>query len=254
MTILLYITTALLVLGAGVFCFVLQGYSTMGLVCLGIVGILWFYRLVPHFRKKHPKLTKAVVRMFTAVLCLGLALFAVTEFFIIRASIGNPGADTEYLLVLGARVRPDGPSLSLQNRIDEAYAYLTAHPASTAILSGGKGDDEHISEAQCMFDSLTAMGIPESRLWMEDQSTSTWENLRFTLTLMEERTGQTPDQLAIVTSEYHLFRAGLFARRLGLETIGIPARTTLPVLKVNYFIREAVAVWYHILTGGIIHA
>ena len=254
MTILVYILTVLLVLGAGVFFFALQGYSTMGLVCLGIAGIMWFYRLAPRFRRKYPKLTKAVVRVFTVLLCLGLVLFAVTEFFIIRASMGDPGADTEYLLVLGARVRPDGPSLSLRNRIDAAYDYLTAHPDSIAILSGGKGSDEHISEARCMFDNLTAMGIPADRLWMEDQSTSTWENLNFTLALIREKTGQTPDTVAIVTSEYHLFRAGLFARRLGLETVGIPARITLPVLKVNYFIREAVALWYHILTGGIIHA
>ena len=241
------ICLTLLGLLAGFFFVALQGYATMGLVCLGIMGILLFYRVTGMLKQKYPKRTKAVVRVFTILLCIGLVVFAATECFIIRASVGNPGAETEYLLVLGAKVNRNGPSLTLRNRIDAAYDYLIAHPDATAILSGGKGNDEHISEAQCMFDALTAMGIPAHRLWMEDRSTSTWENLIFTLELIQEKTGDTPDTIAMVTSEYHLFRAGLFARRLGLETVGVPAPTTLPVLKVNYFIREAVAVWYHLL-------
>ena len=244
---LFWICLLLLGLLAGFFFLCLQGYSTMGLVCLGVMGILIFYRAARVLQKSHPKLGKAVVRVFTILLCVGLVIFAATEYFIIRASFGTPGADTEYLLVLGAKVNPHGPSLSLKNRIHAAYDYLTAHPDTIAILSGGKGNDEHISEAQCMFDALTAMGIPADRLWMEDQSTSTWENLTFTLALIREKTGETPDTIAMVTSEYHLFRAGLFASRLGLETVGVPAKTTLPVLKINYFIREAVAVWYHLL-------
>ena len=245
-----YIAIAVLAILSGFFFFGLQGYSTMGLVCFGLMGILCFYRIAFDCRKKHPKFGKAVIRVFTILLCIGLLAFAITEGFIIHASLGDAGTDADYLLVLGAKVKPWGPSLSLRNRIDAAYDYLTAHPNCIAILSGGKGNDEHISEALCMFQELTAMGIDESRLWMEDQSTSTWENLKFTLALVNEKTGSTPDTIALVTSEYHLFRAGLFARRLGLETVGVPARTTLPVLKINYFIREAVAVWHFIFIGG----
>ena len=245
-----YISMAVLGVLSGMFLFVLPGYSTSGLLCLGIMGILCFYRVAFYLKKKRPKFGKAVIRVFTILLCVGLLAFMVTEAFIIRASFGAAGQETEYLLVLGAKVKPWGPSLSLRNRIDAAYDYLTDHPDCIAILSGGKGDDEHISEAQCMFDSLTEMGIDESRLWMEDQSTSTWENLKFTLTLIKEKTGDTPDTVALVTSEDHLFRAGLFADRLGLEIIGVPAATTLLPLKVNYFIREAVAVWHFIFIGG----
>ena len=245
-----YISLAVLAILAGLFLFVLQGYSTSGLLCLGIMGILCFYRAAFQCKRQHPKLGKAVIRVFTILLCIGLLAFVITEGCIIHASLGNSGEDTDYLLVLGAKVKPWGPSLSLRNRIDAAYDYLTAHPDCTAILSGGKGDDEHISEAQCMFESLTAMGIDENRLWMEDQSTSTWENLKFTLALIQEKTGNTPATMALVTSEYHLFRAGLFADRLGLDILGVPAATTLLPLKINYFIREAVAVWHFILIGG----
>ena len=245
-----YISLAVLAILAGLFLFGLQGYATSGLLCLGIMGILCFYRVALHYKQKHPKFGKAVIRVFTILLCLGLLAFAITEGFIIHASLGDTGADADYLLVLGAKVKPWGPSLSLGNRIDAAYDYLTAHPDTIAILSGGQGKDEPTTEALCMFQELTAMGIDESRLWMEDQSTSTWENLKFTLALIQEKTGSTPDTMALVTSEYHLFRAGLFADRLGLEIRGVPAATTLFSLKINYFIREAVAVWHFIFIGG----
>ena len=240
----------LLAVLACIFFFALMGYSTLGLVCLGLIGLLVFYRVAARLRKKYPKPVKAVVRVFTALLCVGLVAFAITEAFIIKASFGSPAESTEYLLVLGAKVNRGGPSLALRNRIDAAFDYLTAHQDSIAILSGGQGSDEPMTEAQCMFEELVDMGIDPDRLWLEDQSTSTWENLKFTLALIEEKTGTRPGKLAIVSSEFHLFRAGLFAGDLGLETVGVPAETTLPFLKINYFIREAVAVWHYYLIGG----
>ena len=240
----------LLAVLACIFFFALMGYSTLGLVCLGLIGLLVFYRAASRLRSKYPKLTKAVVRVVTALLCVGLVAFAITEAFIIKASFGDPEESTDYLLVLGAKVNANGPSLALRNRIDAACGYLTAHPDSIAILSGGQGSDEPMTEARCMFEELVEMGIDPDRLWLEDQSTSTWENLKFTLALIEEKTGVRPEKLALVSNEFHLFRAGLFAEDLGLETLGVPAKTTLPFLKINYFIREAVAVWHYYLIGG----
>ena len=104
-----------------------------------------------------------------------------------------------------------------------------------------------------MFNELTARGIDPDRLWLEGSSTNTWENLKFTRDLLEDNTGSVPGQIALVSSEFHLFRAQLFARRFGFETVGVPARTTLPLLKVNYFLREAVAVWYYLIFGGKIY-
>lgn len=244
------IAVGILAVLAFCFLFVFAGYSASGLLCLGVIAILFFYRITARLKAKHPKLIKAVVRIFTAILCIGLVLFGITEAFIIRASGGDPGEACDYLLVLGAKVNARGPSLSLQNRIQAAYDYLTAHPDTTAILSGGRGSDEPLTEAQCMFDALTAMGIDPDRLWMEDQATSTWENLKFTLALIEEKTGARPEKIAMLSSEYHLYRAGLFAQRFGLETVGVPAKTTIFPLKINYFLREAVAVWHFYLIGG----
>ena len=101
-----------------------------------------------------------------------------------------------------------------------------------------------------MYNELTKMGIDGSRVWMEDQATSTFENLKFSMALIEAQTGARPASVGIVSSEYHLFRAGLFADAQNVESLGIPATTTWPHLRVNYFIREIIAVWHYIVFGG----
>jgi len=88
---------------------------------------------------------------------------------------------------------------------------------------------------------------------MEDRSTSTWENFRFTLDLIEEKTGTRPEKLGVISSEFHLFRAGLFAKDCGIEAVGIPASTRWLSLKINYFLREAAGVWHYLILGGQYH-
>ena len=108
----------------------------------------------------------------------------------------------------------------------------------------------YISSEQALQEQVEAMGIDPSRLWMEDQATSTWENLNFSLDMIEEKTGQRPEELGVLSSEYHLFRASLFADACGVEFLGIPAKTTKLSLRVNYFMREVAGVWHYLLLGG----
>lgn len=250
-TILACFVMAFLLLLAFFFKFCVQGYSFSALVCLCLTAVIGFYTFVPKLKSQYPKFTRTVIRIFTIILCIGLLVVGITEALIIQASFGNPEAECAYLLVLGAKVRSDGPSLSLMNRINAAFDYLTAHPDAIAVVSGGQGSDEPMTEAQCMYDHLTAMGIDPSRIWMEDKATSTWENLLYSLDLIEEKTGQRPETLAVLSSEYHLFRAKLFTEKAGAEFIGVPARTTNPVLMVNYFLREVAGVWHYILLGSL---
>ena len=102
-----------------------------------------------------------------------------------------------------------------------------------------------------MYKDLTAHGIDPARIWMEDKSTSTGENIAFSLSLIEQKTGNRPDRAGIVSSEYHLYRAGRIAAKEGLSTFGIPAKTSYPFLFLNYFLREIPVIWYYTLTGGI---
>ena len=227
-----------------------HGHSFLGLVCLCLAGVICCYLLLDMLKKRFPKTTKVLRIILTAVLCIGILIFSVTEAIIIHASFGQPDADCEYIVVLGAKVNGTAPSLSLSDRIRAAESYLKAHPNTIAVLSGGQGEDEGISEAQCMFEGLTARGIAPNRLWLEDKATSTWENLHFTLDLIEGKTGIRPESIGLVSSENQLFRASLFGDACGVKTIGVPAQTSWFSIKLNYFMREVAGVWHYLLLGG----
>ena len=233
------------------FCkFVLPGYSFTALVCLCLAAVILFYTAMPFLGQHFPGLAKVLTLGVTAVLVLGLCVCAVTEALIIKASFGDPGEQVDYVVVLGAKVRDDGPSVSLWDRIYAARDYLEAHPHTVAVLSGGKGKDEPMSEAQCMFTELLALGIEPGRLWQEDKAESTWENIRFSLDLIQKETGARPTKIGVLSSEYHLFRASLFAKKNQVEFVGIPARTSRLSQRINHFMREVAGVWHYIILGG----
>ncbi len=235
------------------FNFFMAGYSFSVLVCCCLMGVLLFYNLADILSGRYPKTTRVVRRIFTFLLCMGLLVVGITECLIIYASFGDLEESCQYIVVLGAKVRPDGPSVSLMDRIYAARDYLTAHPEAIAVVSGGRGADEPMTEAQCMYEELTRLGIDGNRIWLEDKATSTWENLHFALDLIEEKTGSRPSKLGVLSSEYHLFRAGLFANACGIDAVGIPAATSRLSQKVNHFMREVAGVWHYILLGGRYH-
>ena len=230
--------------------YVFISYSFTGLVCLCVMAVLLFYNVEDWLQVKYPKQVKVVRRMFTVCLCIGLLLVAVTEVFILRGSFGDPDKSCDYVVVLGCHVRPNGPSLTLLDRINAAYDYLTEHPNVIAVVSGGQGFDEPMSEARCIYDHLVERGIDPERVWIEDKATSTWENLNFSLDMIETKTGTRPNTLGIISSEYHLFRAGLQAKDCGVEPVRIPAATSVISQRVNHFMREVAGVWYYLILGG----
>lgn len=239
----------LVLIGLGIFCYAtVHGHEFLGLICFALSGLSICYIFIGMLQ---PRLIGKLLRtVLSGILCVGILIFAVTEAIILSASTGDPDTQCEYIIVLGAKVDGTSPAMSLQSRIDAAYDYLSAHPDTVAILSGGQGEDEGISEAQCMFNYLTDMGIPADRLWLEDQSTSTWENLNFSLAVIESETGSRPEKIGILSSEYHLYRAGLFAKECGFEAVGIPAHTGQFSIRINYFLREVAGVWHYLILGG----
>ena len=135
---------------------------------------------------------------------------------------------------------PGEPSLSLRNRLEAALAYLQENPETVAIVSGGQGPGEQISEAEAMRVWLEARGVAPARIRMETQAASTAENLRFSLALIAQA-GDGQASVAVCSSEYHLCRARALAREAGVEVYGVAGRTTLPLLRLNYFVREGLA-------------
>ena len=250
MKLILWLICALLAGLAYFLKFCIPGYSFSALVCVCLIGIILFYTLMPMVGTRLPGFAKVTTRIFSVVLVLGLLVVGTTEAIIIGYSFGSPKEPVDYMVVLGAKVNEDGPSVSLWDRIAAAYTYLEEHPDTIAVLSGGQGSDEPITEAECMYRELVLLGIDPKRLWKEDQATSTWENLHFTLDLIEEKTGQRPEKLGILSSEYHLFRASLFAKANDVDFVGIPAPTSRLGQKVNHFMREVAGIWHYLILGG----
>ena len=112
------------------------------------------------------------------------------------------------------------------------------------------GNDENISEAQCIYDHLTAMGIDGSRIWLEDQATSTIENFRYSVALIEEKTGSRPQSVTVLSNEFHLYRASLMARDCGLEADFVAAPTSSGLIRISYTLREIFALWKYLTIGG----
>ncbi len=229
----------------------IPGFSFSGLICLGITGILLCYNVFSIAFRRYPQTVKILRRIFTAVLCVGICIVLVTTGIVVYAAQGSDlRLACEYVLVLGCKVNPHGPSLSLSERIDATYQYLIKNPDAICIASGGQGPDEPMTEAQCIYDNLTAMGIDPSRIWLEENSTSTWENLNFSMDLIEAKTGSRPTAIGLVSSEYHLFRAALLAKECGITVQGIPAKTSWLALRLNNYLREAAGVWHYLILGG----
>ena len=193
--------------------------------------------------------SRTLKQLIALLLAMGVVYFAIIEIPIIDEASGDGDFDADYLIVLGAAVRGDTPSRALVERMEAARAYLLSHPDAVAIVSGGQGDGENLSEAEAMYKWLTANGIDGSRLIIEDRATSTYENLKYSFDIINSRGQEQDISIAVVTSEYHIYRAKLLADSLGAEVGGIPAKTSAPAVKLNYFIREAFGVTYQWIFG-----
>ena len=230
--------------------FCIPGYSFSALVCICLIVIILFYTFMPLVGLQFPELARISTKIFTGILLLALLVIGITEACIIKASFGDPLEPVDYVVVLGAKVNRDGPSVSLMDRICAAYEYAESHPDTILVLSGGQGTDEPITEADCMYRELIALGIDPPQLRLEVNATSTWENLNFSLEYIEHETGIRPTKIGVISSEYHLFRASLFAKACDVEFVGIPARTSRWGQRINHFMREIAGIWHYLLLGG----
>lgn len=183
-----------------------------------------------------------VVLVIAGVLAAAVLLTAAAETVLMVKAASNHLAKNTTAVVLGCKVRGTKPSRILQERLDAAYEYLVENEKAVAILSGGKGADEDISEAQCMFEYLTAKGIEENRLLLEEASTNTRENLLFSKEILKEQ--GLGEKITIITSDFHEYRACDMAEKLGLESYSTPAHTFFAYLP-TYYVRELYGILYY---------
>ena len=176
---------------------------------------------------------------------LMLAVFLFTEGCIISGFSKNTDKELDYIVVLGAQLKTTGPSRVLQYRLDTAYEYLTAHPDTKVIVSGGQGSNEPASEAQGMYDYLVKRGIEPDRIVLEDKSVNTEQNIRFSKEFLQADA----DKVGIVSNNFHVFRAVKLAKATGYRNVvGIAAPATAFYLP-NNMLREFFGVVKDFLMG-----
>lgn len=188
--------------------------------------------------------TRIVLIAIFAIVLTGIVWAIVVSGMIVSKFSVKPPQNTN-AIVLGCGVNGSEPSKMLYDRIKGAKKYLDANPGAKAILSGGQGSDEDISEAECMRRYLVKLGISEDRLLIENKSTSTEENFAFSQKIMKEKGWD--NDVVVITNSFHHLRASMIAEKDGLNTYHISCHETL--LFPTYFLREIFGVTFYMLKG-----
>jgi len=227
--------------------FFVRFFRFSGFLCSAVILALLVFGTLDLLVRKNIRCFRVIQLAARILLVILIITSVVTGIVIGIKACGSKEADNQYVIVLGAGVNGRTPSVSLYERLVAAESYLNSHPNSIAVLSGGQGDGEDISEAQCMYEWLSSHGISDERLWMEPNAENTEQNIRYSLDVIEEHTGIRPTAVTVITSSYHLCRAELFTRRQNVEFSGVPAKVQLWTYHVQMFLREIISLWYYLL-------
>ena len=187
---------------------------------------------------------------FITAYALFTAVFTLTTVLILKNSEMPKDMKADAVIVLGAAVRGNTPSVQLAYRLRRALEYYDDNPDSIIVVSGGKGPDEAYSEADVMKTWLVNHSVPVEAIIVENRATSTEENFTFSKALIDERLGDGEKTLAFVTNRFHVFRSERLAANLGLEAFGIAAREYKPFI-LNDYMRECAAIVQHFFTGRL---
>jgi len=220
------------------------------LACLTVLCFVLVIVLISsrsYYRRAFAVLQAAIMIIFSAVILLyAAASIAMSTRSRTSGNIPNDAV----VIILGAGLSPDdqtSPSLILQRRLRTAKGYLDTHKDAIIIVSGGQGAGEKISEALSMYNWLTAHGIDPTRIIMEDKSSSTAENIEFSIKSAQEYNITLKDA-AIVTDDFHEYRASIIAERHGLKPYSLSSHATFG-LRVYYWTREVAGVVLQIWLG-----
>ena len=226
--------------------------NVLGIILAGLLVagefIIWYFNYYAMGSEQEVFTHDLIINVFSA-------LYLYFECMVIGAFIADliaaryePDKDKDYIIILGCRPRNDGtPTPLLKSRIDRAADFYKAQVRKTGkapfiIPSGGQGRDEPLSESLCMKNYLLSVGIPEEHIIMEDQSKNTFENMSFSKKIIFDRD---PDaKIAFSTTNYHVFRSGMYSRRIKMRSQGMGAPT-----KWWFWPNAAVREFVGLLTG-----
>ena len=183
---------------------------------------------------------KVVTWCIACIVLLLLILFIIVEYNVLLHHNGDAEIpdSAQYVIVLGCKVNGETPSMMLRYRLDAALQWLNDHPDSLAILCGGQGAGEDVTEAEAMRRWLTERGIEDNRLIKEDHSTNTRENIRNASRLIDA-TASDEKEVVVITTGFHLFRSKKICDSEGLVSYGVAAKMPeIPLFHLNYYCRE----------------
>lgn len=218
-------------------------------IVLGMSAVIFIFLALWTLGKsdRFARFARIMRRCYITCLALGFVIFLIFQGLIISGA-STQEADIDAMIVLGAGLRNNAPSLVLQTRLDAAIEYLETRENIPVIVSGGLGLGQSITEAEAMFHYLRTRGIDESLIFKEDASTNTFENLAFSREIMNDLGIDVENAtIAIVSNEFHLFRAKHIASNAGLDAVGVAAATPGLSLRALYFFREAFALAAEVL-------
>ena len=187
---------------------------------------------------RFPRWAKALLALIGA----GVLSFAILLGLVLSGSYDHISGDPQVMIILGCQVRQNGPSVLLQDRLDEALGYLEDHPDMTVVVSGGQGDDEPTTEAQAMAEYLMEHGVEEENILLEDESHNTTQNFQYSKALLAQEDIDDSDGVLVVSNGVHLTRARMLAERAGFDNVSTLAapESHLPS-RLYMYIREPLA-------------
>ncbi|WP_339145605.1 MULTISPECIES: YdcF family protein [unclassified Sutcliffiella] len=180
---------------------------------------------------------KKVITLVKFALVPLIIYLSIVHSLIYQSARQEPPEEVDYLIVLGARVRGEMMTKALLFRVEAALEYLRENPNTKVIASGGQGPGEDITEAEAMRRYFVANGIDEDRILLEDRSTTTFENLSFSQELIEADAS-----VAIVSNDFHVYRASIIGKRLGFAEVHTLAGKTPTIAIFKLWSREYFAV------------
>lgn len=216
-------------------------FGTAGIITIGLMLSVYGITFIQTRNKKNEPNFLLTRRLISISILMGLISFAWIEVLIFQSAKTNDNVYVKYAVVLGAGIDGEKPSLTLRRRLDSGIRFLNANPEAKLIASGGFGAGLRISEAEVMKRYLIEQGINEDRILKEENSRTSDENLKYTRALLRELDDEQLQNILIITSDYHMFRAKFIASRYFSQVYGI-ASDTPTTIRINYSIREYLAV------------
>ena len=222
-----------------------SGSMDFGILLPGLGGLtiilgLIFINTKVYARKK--KLYDKVGKFILITFAVWLVSFIIVSVILVSSAISEKDKKVDCVIVLGAGLNGETPTLVLQERLNYTLDYIAENPGTKIIVSGGQGKGETITEAEGMKRYLVRHGVPEQLIIKEEKSTSTYENMVFSKRLYFQSFGRVPEKVMIITNDFHMFRSKLLARRVGLDAYGISSGTPWWIYP-NVFLREYLAVF-----------